>query len=81
MYSTPPESHDATRLTVADILSTMANSVDAMTPTTVRFYFINHFIQYNLTSFSISLAATAGWSYWGSNSYHPNSHPNNSPEH
>lgn len=36
MYSTPPESHDATRLTVADILSTMANSVDAMTPTTLQ---------------------------------------------
>ena len=35
MYSAPPENHDATRLTVADILSTMANSVDAMTPTTV----------------------------------------------
>jgi hypothetical protein len=35
MYSAPHENHDATRLTVADILSTMANSVDAMTPTTV----------------------------------------------
>ena len=34
MYTTGPESHDANRLTVADILSTMA-SVDAMTPTTV----------------------------------------------
>ena len=34
MYSTPPENHEANRLTVADILSTMA-SVDAMTPTTV----------------------------------------------
>lgn len=37
MYSTPPvsENHETIRLTVADILSTMANSVDAMTPTTV----------------------------------------------
>ena len=35
MYSAPPENHDATRLTVADILSTMASSGDAMTPTTV----------------------------------------------
>ncbi|XP_046637611.1 transcription factor kayak-like isoform X2 [Daphnia pulicaria] len=35
MYSAPHENHDATRLTVADILSTMANSVDAMTPTTL----------------------------------------------
>lgn len=37
MYSTPPvsENHETIRLTVADILSTMANSVDAMTPTTL----------------------------------------------
>ncbi|KAI9561551.1 hypothetical protein GHT06_012510 [Daphnia sinensis] len=35
MYSAPHENHDATRLSVADILSTMANSVDAMTPTTL----------------------------------------------
>lgn len=38
MYSAPHENHDATRLSVADILSTMANSVDAMTPTTVRVF-------------------------------------------
>lgn len=36
MYSSQPlDNHDATRLTVADILSTMASTVDAMTPTTV----------------------------------------------
>jgi len=36
MYSSQPsDNHDATRLTVADILSTMASTVDAMTPTTL----------------------------------------------
>jgi len=38
MYSSQPsDNHDATRLTVADILSTMASTVDAMTPTTVSY--------------------------------------------
>ena len=54
MYSSQPlDNHDATRLTVADILSTMASTVDAMTPTTVWKERIVVCLYFLLTFFSV----------------------------
>ena len=75
MYSSQPsENHDATRLTVADILSTMASTVDAMTPTTVSIQQDKHlkmdfnFMLYFKFNFLLLLFAVviARWFNWSS---------------